>query len=96
MDNLKNNHTLHGALVGLGTFYLMNKNGSDKALRYALVFGLGSALYMNQYGHTKDGFTELQNMFSGSSQGTHSDVFQPHTKKGDIYGRISDLVNRGL
>ena len=67
MDDLMNNHKLHGLALGIGVYYLMNKQGSDKALKFGVVFGIGSALYMDRYGHTTDGFREIQTLLGGKS-----------------------------
>ena len=65
VEELKQNHTLHGALIGGGVYYLMNKNESKDALKYGVVIGGLSAWYMGKWGHTTDGFDVGKNMFAG-------------------------------
>ena len=69
VENLKTNHTLHGALIGGGVYYLMNKNGSDKALKYGVVTGIGSMVYMKVFQHQNPFTLGGENALTGFNQG---------------------------
>ena len=64
LEEIGSNHTLHGVALGGLTYYILSKNKNDKALRYGVVVGVLSAMYMKRFGHTADGFTAGENMLS--------------------------------
>ena len=46
VEQLKENHQLHSLILGGGAYYAMNKNESKDALKYGVVAGIGSLIYM--------------------------------------------------
>mgnify|MGYP001129737479 CR=1 FL=1 len=69
VENLKTNHTVHGIVLGGGVYYLMNKNGSEKALKYGALTGIGSIIYMNYFNHQNPFTLGGENVLTGFNQG---------------------------
>ena len=53
IDELQNNHGLHGLTAGFITWYI-----TDSAI-LGVGVGAGAYVYMDKYGHSLDGFTNL-------------------------------------
>ena len=56
-ENLKENHNLHATVIAGSVYYVMNKNGNPNALKYGLVKGIATAVYMSYFSHSLPDFS---------------------------------------
>jgi hypothetical protein len=56
----ENEHTIHAALLGAAAYWLADRNGIAQAPLLGLGVAYGTNYYMQRWGHTTQGFVELE------------------------------------